>query len=526
MNLIVSFTALIIFIFVPVVSNYRILALIPYNGRSHFIMFEPLLKELASRGHEVDVLSHFPQKEKIPRYTDYSLVGTLPVLVGNVSYDSMTHTFFLSFLRMVLSDYGLDICKTIFNSDAATALRDSKNSYDLILTEIFFFDCMYGFSHHFNAPVIAISTNVDFPWGASRIGNPTNPSYIPNYFLSYLSKMSLWERTWNTIYYGITWIYYGIYGLEYGTQLTRNFFNDQSMPSLSNLISNKTSLIFINTHFSINYVSPKVPNFIEIAGIHINPQRPLPQNLLNELNIGDNYKGVVYMSFGSLIAVETLPLNILRSFFDSFKELPYKVLFKGPREKLISKVNVPSNVHFEKWMPQRDILCHPNVKLFISHGGLMGTQEGIYCGVPTLGLPIFADQELNIANSQARGLALKLKFNEITKESFLTAVRTLLEDPSYKENAEKTSKLFRDRPQSALDTALYWTEYTLKYKGVPHLRSVSADLAWYQYYLIDVACVIIFVIFSLTTLCRIVLKKIRKVLSKRAFKMPDVKKKN
>ncbi len=36
--------------------------------------------------------------------------------------------------------------------------------------------------------------------------------------------------------------------------------------------------------------------------------------------------------------------------------------------------------------------AHKNTKLFITHAGLLSTQESIYHGVPMLGIPIFADQ--------------------------------------------------------------------------------------------------------------------------------------
>jgi glucuronosyltransferase len=38
------------------------------------------------------------------------------------------------------------------------------------------------------------------------------------------------------------------------------------------------------------------------------------------------------------------------------------------------------------------ITGHEKARLFISHGGLLGTQETIYHGVPILGLPLGRDQ--------------------------------------------------------------------------------------------------------------------------------------
>lgn len=42
--------------------TYNILAFLPTKARSHYGAFEPLLKELAVRGHNVTVLSPFPMK--------------------------------------------------------------------------------------------------------------------------------------------------------------------------------------------------------------------------------------------------------------------------------------------------------------------------------------------------------------------------------------------------------------------------------------------------------------------------------
>lgn len=59
----------------------------------------------------------------------------------------------------------------------------------------------------------------------------------------------------------------------------------------------------------------------------------------------------------------------------------------------------------------------------------MGTQEARYCGVPTLGIPIFADQFLNVKQSEAMGLSIRIHYDEITKEAMLSALKRLMHDP-------------------------------------------------------------------------------------------------
>lgn len=46
----------------------NILAFLPTFARSHYGAFQPLLKELAVRGHNLTVVSHFPLKDPPPNY--------------------------------------------------------------------------------------------------------------------------------------------------------------------------------------------------------------------------------------------------------------------------------------------------------------------------------------------------------------------------------------------------------------------------------------------------------------------------
>lgn len=47
-------------------QSFRILTLLPTPIKSHFHFIEVILKELANKGNEIHVVSHFPQEQPIP----------------------------------------------------------------------------------------------------------------------------------------------------------------------------------------------------------------------------------------------------------------------------------------------------------------------------------------------------------------------------------------------------------------------------------------------------------------------------
>lgn len=69
---------------------------------------------------------------------------------------------------------------------------------------------------------------------------------------------------------------------------------------------------------------------------------------------------------------------------------------------------------------------HPNVKLFICHGGISGVYEAVDAGVPVLGFPVFFDQPRNLKNLVDAGMAISLDLASVSKDTFISSVTELI----------------------------------------------------------------------------------------------------
>lgn len=56
---------------------------------------------------------------------------------------------------------------------------------------------------------------------------------------------------------------------------------------------------------------------------------------------------------------------------------------------------------------------------------------------------------------------------------------------------QSLSQSFKDRPMSPQESVVYWTEYIIRHKGAPHLRTSGADMPLYQYLMLDILAFIV-----------------------------------
>ncbi|KAM8936898.1 UDP-glucuronosyltransferase 2A2 isoform 1-T1 [Lycaon pictus] len=338
---------------------------------------------------------------------------------------------------------------------------------------------------------------------------PAPASYVPAALSELTDQMTFGERVKNTISYPlqdyIFQSYWGEWNSYYSKVLGR--------PTTLCEIMGKAEIWLIRTYWDFEFPRPYLPNFEFVGGLHCKPAKPLPKEM-EEFVQSSGEDGVVVFSLGSMVKNLTdEKANLIAS---ALAQIPQKVLWRYKGNK---PATLGTNTRLYDWIPQNDLLGHPKTKAFITHGGTNGIYEAIYHGVPMVGVPMFADQPDNIAHMKAKGAAVEVNINTMTSADLLHALRTVINEPSYKENATRLSRIHHDQPVKPLDRAVFWIEFVMRHKGAKHLRPASHDLTWFQYHSLDVigfllACVAT-AIFLVTKCCLFSCRKFNKAGKKK-----------
>ncbi|KAG7302056.1 hypothetical protein JYU34_013510 [Plutella xylostella] len=461
------------------VSPLNILGIFPHNGKSHFFVFEPFLRELANRGHNLTVISHFPQKAPLKNYRDISLAGKLAVLEDVFPIERT----FLSLVMMsvFLVTAGNDNCRLMLDDEQVQSLWKTNSKFDVVLVEQFNSDCPLGIAYGLRAPVVGLTSHSLMPWHYKRFGVPFNPSYVPFMMTDGGSHPTLYERVEASIIDSyFEFIYKFISQRNERSMLLSHFTEVPDLEELGRDI--KLNLVYHNPVLTGSRLFPA--NIKEVGGYHVAKPKPLPDALRKFIEESEH--GVIYISFGSMLKAETLPAEKLEAILGAVAELPQRVVWKFEGAALPGN---PKNIYISKWLPQNDILAHPKVLAFYSHCGMLGTTEGMYHGVPMVAMPIFGDQPSNAAAIEESGLGLRIQLKELTKETLLNTLRKVLR-PEFRANVKSISRAWHDQPLSPMDSAIFWTEYAARHTNITY-RTRAADVPTYQYLNLDILSILV-----------------------------------
>ncbi|XP_046401765.1 UDP-glycosyltransferase UGT5-like [Ischnura elegans] len=499
-----AFAALFLILQVEVSHSANILALFPLASRSHNNVFSTITKALAQRGHTFTVVTSQPIDKPPPKYEQ---IDVYPLVSQHLNAFNVTAKMGAAEMFGSLSGMVNSVCRDIMQKEEVKALTKPKGGkgFDLIIMSNFFTECFYPFARVYKAPIVLLSPGGPMPSTYSAVGNVVLPSYYAETYIGYSDRMTLKERTINTLAKVAFSIFYRFWVQRNMETEMRAAFGEDT-PSISEL-EEHVSLAVLNSHFSLTGAKQTVPSLIEAGGVHIKPPKELPADLKAYLD-GAGKDGVIYFSMGSVLKSATLPTETRDQLLAAFSKVKQRVLWKWEGENPLP--GQPKNVRLEKWLPQQDLLAHPNIKMFVTHGGLLSFQEATSRGVPLIGIPFFGDQEMNMNKVLQMELGVKVDAANITADNMLNAINEILGNPKYAQNMKKASAIMKDQKDEPLDRAIYWIEYVLRHDGAKHLKPAAFYLSWYQVYLLDVIFLAIILPNVLHTVAGIVVMRLIK----------------
>ncbi|XP_021045295.1 UDP-glucuronosyltransferase 2B31-like isoform X1 [Mus pahari] len=489
---------------------------------SHWLNLKIILNELVKKGHEVVVLrpsvffSYEIDNASAIEFETYP-ASYSRADIEDLFLDSITKTiyelpkqslwgYFLMLRNIIVtnSKYSESLCKdVVFNEELMTKLQ--KSSFDVILADPFM-PCGDLLAEILKIPLVYSLRYFPGSIYEKYSGSlPLPPSYVPAAMSQLSDRMTFMERLRNVIYVLCFDFWFQIFYEKNWNQLYSEVIG---RPTTLLETMAKADIWLIRTYWDLEFPHPVLPNLDFVGGLHCRLAKPLPKDIEDFVQSSGEH-GVVVFSLGSMVSSLTEErANVIAA---GLAQIPQKVLwrFEGKKPETLG-----SNTRLYKWIPQNDLLGHPKTRAFITHGGSNGIYEAIYHGIPVVGIPLFGDQFDNIVRLKTKGAAVRLDFLTMSSTDLHTALKTVTNDPSYKENAMRLSRIHHDQPVKPLDRAVFWIEFVMRHKGAKHLRVAAHDLSWVQYHSLDVigfllACVLT-VLFILTKCCLFCYQKLTK----------------
>jgi len=181
-------------------------------------------------------------------------------------------------MALMIWSGGESLCHHVLQQESIQNLIHSTDlQFDVVIVEAFAHECFLGFAHKFQTPIIQVCSSGGGNFVADWVGSPNPYSYVPDEFIDYTDKMNFWERTHNTIVCLLKHVGRQLIHVPKQNAAMQKHFNyTDNLPPVWEL-EHKTSLVLLNTHNSISYPKPLMPNYVEVGGMHVKPPKKLPQ---------------------------------------------------------------------------------------------------------------------------------------------------------------------------------------------------------------------------------------------------------
>ncbi|MDP4089401.1 MAG: glycosyltransferase [Bacillota bacterium] len=138
-------------------------------------------------------------------------------------------------------------------------------------------------------------------------------------------------------------------------------------------------------------------------------------------------KKVIYVSLGTINNEEEGFYNLC---VEAFRDIDAAVIMSiGSRVNKDALNSIPENFMIRNTVPQLEVLSKADV--FVTHGGMNSTSEGIYFGVPLIVIPKQGEQEIVAKRVEECGLGIYLR--SVTVETLRNSIKEVLNNGAYKD---------------------------------------------------------------------------------------------
>ncbi|XP_078537517.1 UDP-glucuronosyltransferase 1A5-like isoform X8 [Lissotriton helveticus] len=455
----------------------------------------PVVEELQRRGHEITLV--VPEVNLLIGTSDVYTVKTYPVPYTRENFKSqisrMSNAVFteLYFVERIITEYEqaynitkmmLSACRQLLNDRELIQYLREGDFHALFIDPMF--PCGQIVAEYLSIPSVFFLKAISCGFDDAATQCPSPTSYVPRLFTGFTDRMVVSERVKNMLFrFYLMGLCHYIYS-PYGHLASQFLQREISAPELLG----GASLWLLRYDFAFEFPRPVMPNMVFIGGINCVGWKPLSQEFQKLVDDSGEH-GIVVFSLGSMVS--EIPMKKAMAIAEALGTVPQTVLWRYTGQ---APPNLAANTKLIKWLPQNDLLAHPKARAFITHAGSHGIYEGICNAVPMVLLPLFGDQMDNAKRIESRGAGVTLNVLQMTAQDLSNALKTVINDPSYKENISRLSALHLDRPIHPLDLAVHWVEFVMRHKGAPHLRPAAHDLNWIQYHSLDVIAFLLAVV--------------------------------
>lgn len=274
---------LLIFLFIFQINKVKcanILCLMNVPSPSHHLWNRALVNELADQGHNLTVLSadidniSKPNAHYIHLENVYSQIysGEEPLNLMDLTSENLFQSV------STFNAYGERSCEGSLNSKGFQQLINYPNDFkfDLVIFDFSCGPCLLGFLYKFNYPtLIAVAPFHNPPFSHALIGGHKQTAYVPHFNLLFGNQMNIWQRATNIFVNAYDDFYRKYIHLPRVDEQLKKAFGPK-VPVVREL-EKMTALMMVNTHPSIDLLEPFPPNVIQVAGLQIAKEKPLPE---------------------------------------------------------------------------------------------------------------------------------------------------------------------------------------------------------------------------------------------------------